>query len=127
VWGLIINFPCFTMKMGPEAEHSLKQIALEYTPSGPSLGKNMYYVYVLKSIKDDKLYIGYTTDLKRRLKEHNTLSSKATKPRLPLKLVYYEAYLSEKDAKEREFKLKRFSGSYTHLKHRIKNSLILSK
>ena len=94
----------------------------------------MYYVYILKSIKDNNLYIGYTNDLRRRLREHNTLSSKATKPRLPLKLVYYEAYLSEKDAKDRESKLKRFSGSYTHLKrsythlkHRIKNSLILSK
>ena len=98
-----------------------------YWAGSPSLGKNMYYVYVLKSIKDDKLYIGYTTDLKRRLIQHNTSSSKATKPRLPLKLVYYETYLSEKDAKDREFKLKRFAGSYTHLKHRIKNSLILSK
>jgi len=87
----------------------------------------MYYVYILKSNKDDNLYIGYTNDLRRRLKEHNTSFSKATKSRLPLKLVYYEAYLSEKDAKEREFKLKRFSGSYIHLKNRIKNSLILSK
>ena len=59
----------------------------------PSLGKNMYYVYILKSNKDDNLYIGYTNDLRRRLKEHNTSFSKATKSRLPLKLVYYEAYL----------------------------------
>ncbi len=66
-------------------------------------------------------------DLKRRLREHNASSSKATRSRLPLKLVYYEAYLSEKDAKDREFKLKRFAGSYIHLKHRIRNSLILSK
>jgi len=87
----------------------------------------MYYVYLLKSNKDDKLYLGYTNDLKRRLREHNASSSKATRSRLPLKLVYYEAYLSEKDAKDREFKLKRFAGSYIHLKHRIRNSLILSK
>ena len=87
----------------------------------------MYYVYILKSNKDDKLYIGYTNDLKRRLIQHNTSSSKATRSRLPLKLVYYEAYFSEKDAKDREFKLKRFAGSYIHLKHRIRNSLILSK
>jgi len=53
----------------------------------------MYYVYILKSNKDDNLYIGYTNDLRRRLKEHNTSFSKATKSRLPLKLVYYEAYL----------------------------------
>jgi putative endonuclease len=87
----------------------------------------MYYRYILKSNKDDSLYIGYTNDLRRRLKEHNTSFSKATKSRLPLKLVYYEAYLSEKDAKEREFKLKRFSSSYIHLKNRIKNSLVFSK
>ena len=87
----------------------------------------MYYVYILKSTQDDKLYIDYTNDLNKRLTQHNTSSCQATKSRLPLKLVYYEAYLSEKDAKDREFKLKRFAGSYTHLKHRIKNSLILSK
>jgi putative endonuclease len=87
----------------------------------------MYYVYILKSIKDDNLYIGYTNDLRRRLIKHNTSSSRTTKPCLPLKLIYYEAYLSEKDALNRESKLKRFAGSYTHLKHRIKHSLILSK
>ncbi len=87
----------------------------------------MYYVYVLKSKKDDNLYLGYTNDLNRRLKQHNTSSSKSTKSRLPLQLIYYEAYLSEKDAKNREYQLKRFSGAYTHLKHRVKNSLILFK
>ena len=65
----------------------------ESHPLRPSLGKNMYYVYILKSNKDDNLYIGYTNDLRRRLKEHNTSFSKATKSRLPLELVYYEAYL----------------------------------
>ena len=83
----------------------------------------MYYVYVLKSLKDENLYIGYTNDLRRRLAEHNTGSSRATKFRTPFKLIYYEAYSSERDAKDREFKLKRFSGSYTHLKQRIRNSL----
>jgi len=88
----------------------------------------MYYVYVLKSIKDDKLYIGYTRNLKQRLLEHNKKLSKSTKHRGQFKLIYYEAYLSKKDAKDREYKLKKFSGSYIHLKNRIKNSLsILSK
>jgi len=44
----------------------------------------MYYVYILKNSKDDNLYLGYTNDLKRRLKEHNTSLSKATKTRLLL-------------------------------------------
>ena len=83
----------------------------------------MYYVYVLKSLKDKNLYIGYTNDLKRRLFEHNTNRSKSTKFRTPFELIYYEAYASEKDAKDREYKLKRFSGSYIHLKGRIKNSI----
>jgi len=87
----------------------------------------MYYVYVLKSLKDDKLYIGYTNNLKRRVFEHNTKLSKSTKFRTPFKLVYYEAYGSERDAKYREYKLKRFSGSYIHLKRRLKDSLIISK
>lgn len=87
----------------------------------------MHYIYVLKSKKDGKLYIGYTVDLRRRLLEHNAKTSTATAYRTPLELIYYEAYLSSKDAKNREKKLKNFSGSYTHLKRRIEDSLIISK
>lgn len=93
----------------------------------PSLEKDMFYVYVLKSEKDNKLYIGYTADLKRRIFEHNTKIEQSTKSRAPFQLIYYEAYLSQKDAKYRESQLKKFSGSYIHLKKRIKNSLILFK
>lgn len=60
------------------------------------------YVYILQSLKDRKFYIGYTNDLQRRLREHNSGSSFATKPRIPFKLVYYEAYPHRKDAEERE-------------------------
>ena len=51
----------------------------------------MYYVYVLKSLKDGKGYIGSTTDLRRRIVEHAEGEVKSTKPRRPLELVYYEA------------------------------------
>ena len=87
----------------------------------------MFYVYLLKSKKDGDLYVGYTADLKRRLIEHNNLTEKSTKSRAPFDLVYYEAYASVGDAKHREDMLKRFSGSYMHLKKRIRNSLILFK
>lgn len=87
----------------------------------------MFYVYVLKSTKNDKLYIGYTNNLKRRIFEHNNKLSLSTKCHAPFSLVYYEAYVSMKDAKHRETMLKRFSGSYVHLKKRIKDSLIVSK
>ena len=93
----------------------------------PSLEKDMYYIYLLKSSKDGKLYIGLTNYLKRRILEHNRGLSKSTNYRRPFKLVYYEAYASEKDAKQREKMLKKFSGSYNHLKKRAKNSLILFK
>jgi len=83
----------------------------------------MYYVYVIKSKKDNKLYIGLTQDLKKRLLQHNQGLNKSTKFRVPFVLVYYEAYASVKDAQVREKKLKQFKNSYTELKKRIKNSL----
>jgi len=53
----------------------------------------MYYVYILKSLKDRKLYSGYTADLKARLLEHNKGRAESTKHRIPFQLIYYEAYL----------------------------------
>ena len=66
----------------------------------------MYYAYILKSGKDNHLYIGFTTDLKKRLKFHNLGFNKSTAKRKPLNLVYYEGYISEKDARTREIFLK---------------------
>lgn len=62
----------------------------------------MYYVYVLESLKDERLYIGSTNDLKRRFLEHNAGKSFSTKSRIPFKLLYYEAYLHKEEAFERE-------------------------
>lgn len=79
----------------------------------------MHYVYVIKSQKDGQLYIGETSDLRRRLAEHNAGKSVATKSRIPFDLVYYEAYQNSLLAKQREFKLKKFGQSYYQLKKRI--------
>ena len=65
----------------------------------------MYYIYVLKLSNND-LYIGYTTNLEKRLKYHQQGKSRFTKPHRPVKLVYYEAYLAKKDATKREYYLK---------------------
>ncbi|OGN03174.1 MAG: excinuclease ABC subunit C [Candidatus Yanofskybacteria bacterium RIFCSPHIGHO2_01_FULL_43_42] len=62
----------------------------------------MFCVYILRSSSDKKLYVGYTNNLKRRLKEHSDGNNFSTKDRLPLELVYYEAYHNGEDAKERE-------------------------
>lgn len=66
----------------------------------------MYYVYILHSTKDGRLYIGYTPDLKRRIEKHNNGYVLSTKNRRPLKLIHYEAYLNQRDAKRREVFLK---------------------
>ena len=62
----------------------------------------MYYVYILFSLKDNKLYVGYTNNLRRRMSEHKNGMSLATSNRRPLGLIYYEAYMNQRDAMSRE-------------------------
>jgi putative endonuclease len=81
-----------------------------------------YYVYVLQSDKDLQFYTGYTKDLNRRLKDHNTGAVDSTKRRLPMKLVYWEGCLSQADATNREKYLKTAWGK-RFIKNRIKNYL----
>ncbi len=82
----------------------------------------MCYVYILQSKTDDGLYIGFTTDLKRRLKEHQEGKSFATSYRGPWRLIYYEAYLEELDALGRERYLKS-GGGRRFLKAQLKHHL----
>ena len=76
----------------------------------------MYYVYVLKNPNNSYIYIGYSNNLKRRMDEHRF-------DKAGWKLVYYESYLSETDARKREKKLKDYGSSLGHLRKRLKNSL----
>jgi len=73
----------------------------------------MYYVYLLKNQKLGITYVGYTNDLRRRIKEHTA--------KIP-ELVYYEAYKSKKDARTRERMLKQ-GQTIRRLKERLLNSL----
>jgi putative endonuclease len=70
----------------------------------------MFYVYILHSKKDGKLYTGFSNDLKNRFKTHQLGFVKATKYRLPVILIHYEAFLCENDAKRRELYLKGGNG-----------------
>lgn len=70
----------------------------------------MYYVYILQSQSDGSLYIGFTPDLKARVIKHNKRQVVSTKDKVPLQLIYYEAYLERKDATGREIFLKSGSG-----------------
>ncbi len=80
----------------------------------------MFYVYILQSEKDNKLYIGYSSDLRRRYAEHQRGKVTSTKHRRPLTLIYYEAYKDQIDAQTREKKLKQFGSVYKVLMRRIK-------
>ncbi len=82
----------------------------------------MYYVYVLISRSKEKLYIGYTSNLQQRVKQHNSKHKGYTNNDI-WDLVYYEAYYSEKDARQREQKLKQHGNSKRFLKERISNSI----
>jgi len=63
----------------------------------------MYYVYYLKSLKDlNKNYVGYSTDIKNRLKFHNMGMVPSTKPFTPWEIIFYEAFKNKGDAKRRE-------------------------
>ena len=64
--------------------------------------EKFYYTYVLRSLSDNKLYIGWTEDLKHRKLAHDNGLVVATKDRRPLVLVYYEACLDKKKAIARE-------------------------
>ena len=76
----------------------------------------MYYVYILKHPNEDRIYIGFSADLRNRIEEHRTLHPK-------WRLSYYEAYASEVDARERERRLKDYGNVKQLLKKRIIRSL----
>jgi putative endonuclease len=82
----------------------------------------MFYVYVLRSEADSGLYIGYSSDLRKRISQHKRGAALATSYRGPWKLIYYEAYLNQADALGRKKFLKSGSGR-SFLKRQLKHYL----
>jgi predicted GIY-YIG superfamily endonuclease len=76
----------------------------------------MYYVYILKHPTEDQIYIGFSTDLRSRMRVHKTEHPQSH-------LVYYEAYASEADTRARERRLKQYGNVQQLLKKRIMRSL----
>ncbi len=85
----------------------------------------MYYVYLLKSMKSGRLYIGCTANLEKRLYQHNEGKSAATKSEAPFELIYFEGYKSKKDAILRERRLKHHGQGIRRLRERLKESIKL--
>ena len=97
------------------------------TTSNPVVQSELYYranriywIYIPLSLKDKKRYIGFTSDLKNRLKQHKEGKVYSTKYRRPLILIYVEGCLSEEDARRREKYLKT-TGGRRFLAKRLKN------
>jgi predicted GIY-YIG superfamily endonuclease len=84
----------------------------------------MWYFYILQSLKNPNwFYKGSTGDLRDRVRRHAEGEVDATRPYRPLRLVYYEAYISEKTARMRESKVKQSGSVSVPLLRRIKDSL----
>ena len=84
----------------------------------------MYRVYILQSLKNWSLYIGCTSDLEKRIDEHNRGDSYHAKKYMPWELIYFEAYRVKEDAYKREQSLKLHAQGLRRLKERLQKSLI---
>ncbi|MEK7186515.1 MAG: GIY-YIG nuclease family protein [Patescibacteria group bacterium] len=82
----------------------------------------MYYFYILRSLKNEKLYLGSTSDLKSRVRSHNAGENRATKPNTPYELIYYSAFKNKDDAIECEKYLKTTAG-WKRIHRMLENSL----
>jgi len=81
----------------------------------------MYFVYLLQSESNpEKLYVGYTNDLERRLAQHNTATIGFTSRFKPWKMIYHEAYIDKSLAIERELQFKNHGNVIVRLKKRLK-------
>ena len=69
-----------------------------------------HFVYMIKSLKCKRFYIGYTINTKRRIDEHNAGNTKSTNPFKPWKIIYYEEFDNKSDAYKREWHLKHSRG-----------------
>lgn len=80
-------------------------------PGRLMVGHMKYFIYILKSLKDNKHYIGMTQDIDTRLWYHNSGKVRSTKNRIPFKLLYSEEHPNRLVAREREKYLKSYKGS----------------
>ena len=71
----------------------------------------IYYVYILRSLKDSECYVGLTAHINSRLAYHNAGKVRSTKARIPFELLHKEAYATRAEARKREKYLKSYRGA----------------
>ena len=79
----------------------------------------MYYVYVLKGNSNPSFYIGYSSNLRDRVAQHNAGKVTSTKRGMPWTVAYYEAYQNKDTAQAREKRLKQRGRAWQEIKKRI--------
>ncbi len=70
----------------------------------------MFSIYILKSLKNGRYYVGQTENMGERIKKHNSGQVKSTKPFLPWQIVYSEQCPTRSDARKRENEIKKYKG-----------------
>ncbi len=83
-----------------------------------------YMVYILKCKNSDTIYIVCTSNIEKRIEEHQAGLCYYTRRMLPVELIYYEAFKSKKDAFEREKRLKYHGSALRNLKLRIQDAIL---
>jgi putative endonuclease len=96
-------------------------LATNYTT--PHEFNSMFYFYILRSRKNGKLYLGYTTDLKTRLRSHNLGQNDATKPNIPYELIFYSGFINQIDAIHCERYYKTTAG-WRRIKTMLENTIL---
>ena len=113
--------------------HNPKVVSSNLAPATKSRDKRlflfnpvsiMYFVYILYSLRDHKLYKGFTSNIQNRLLKHNSGGSKSTSHRKPFVIVYIELFENKSEALKREKYFKSIEGG-TALKQQLVDSSIL--
>ena len=90
--------------------------------------KEYYYVYVIRSLVNKKLYVGFTADIENRINKHNDGKVRSTKAYKPYKLVYKEQFNNKREARKRELYLKSGEGrEYIKLKLNSTNDVVMDR
>jgi len=108
--GLVLSSLVFTWQATQPSAETTPAVAIRDDHCGMYDSFSMFYVYVIESESTGSWYIGYSSDLRARVARHNANGNASTSGQGPWRLIYYEAYVEDKDARGREKFLKSGSG-----------------